>query len=119
MVFGGHTRPWLGRERLQPHGPPQPLASLVVDRQAEPAHLGRQPRPPVNGRLGVRLVNEPHQLAVERGCRPWRVLEGRAMPPAQLTLPTHAAGQRAHVDHRPFGLNRRGQRLCSATLSPS
>jgi hypothetical protein len=34
MGVGGRTRPWLGRDRLQPHGPHEPLDSCVVDRRA-------------------------------------------------------------------------------------
>ena len=36
----------------------------MVDLQAESLHLGGQPQPAVKGRLGVWLVNEPHQPQV-------------------------------------------------------
>jgi hypothetical protein len=78
--------------------------------------MGRHPRPPVNGRPGVRLVNAPHQLEVARGGRHWRVIEGRAMQPDQLTWPADTEGQSAHVDHRPFGLNRIGQLFFSIVV---
>jgi len=94
VVFGGRTGPWRGRHRLQPHGPHQPRPPLVVNRQAQPSHMGRHPRPPVKGRPGVRLVNAPPQLEVARGCRRWGVIAWRAVQPDPRPVPAEAAGPR-------------------------
>jgi hypothetical protein len=84
---------------------PQPLAPVLVDRQAEPADMGWHPRPAGNGRLGVWRVKEPPPPSIARRFhRQWVIARG-TVHPAQLTLTTEAAGASAQVAHRAFGLN--------------
>ena len=77
----------------------------MVDRQAESSPMGGHPRPAVKGRLGVWLVNEPHQPQVTLGCRRGRVIERGTVQPEQLTWTADADVGKVQVDHHSFGLN--------------
>ena len=72
---------------------------------AQPMQMSRHPWPPVEGRLRVLLINETHQLQVERGLAGRVVIERRSIESDQITLPTNADGCMGGVDHHAFDLN--------------
>src|SRR5262245_23715954 len=72
----------------------------------------------VQGRLGVRLVQQTHQREVEGGGRGRRVIAGGAVQPAQRTWSAEADGERPRVEHRPLSFQRSGPLVFSATPVP-
>jgi len=77
----------------------------VIDLIAQPLQLSRHPGPSVEGRFSVLLINDTHQLQVERRLAGRLIVERGAIQSNEITLPTNADGGIRGFDHYAFDLN--------------
>src|ERR1019366_8396421 len=113
------------------HQPPHPHPAHAIAPPAKmPGHLARA----VPGRLQERLVDQPHQLQVQRGLARRLVVEGRSAGRHQRALPPNRQPRMVRLDHlsppvhaqRPKALDKKSRSTtswpilaCSLSISPS
>lgn len=77
----------------------------MIDLIAQPVQLSCHPGPPVEGRLRVLLINDTHQLQVERRLAGWLIVERGTIQSNEITLPTNADLCMRGFNYYAFDLN--------------
>ena len=118
LVGPGGARSWING--LEAHLVHQAGDALVIDLEIMlVVQPGRHLAVTVEWRLGVFLVNQPHQLQVEQRFTGRLPIVRRPVEADQLALAANTQHRMVCVNHRPFGLSRTGQLFFSATQVPS
>jgi hypothetical protein len=77
----------------------------MVDYVALAAQMGSHSRPAIKRRFQVLLVDETHQLQVERALACWLIIVRRARQADQLALPSETDFIMTWLNKRPLSLN--------------
>ncbi len=95
-----HTQAWLGIDGFHAHQTQQAAHPLLVDRMALLPQPGRHARHPVEGRLGVLLVQEPHEPQILRALARGLGVPTRPGDAQQGTLPRDAHLRMGRLNQR-------------------
>ena len=108
-----------GVDGLNAHQRHQPSDSFAFDDVAKSTQMRGHLGPAIEGCAQELLVNQAHQLQVQRRLGSRLIVEGGPIKPQQVALPSYTQSRMLVLNHAPSLTDRSGQLFFSTTQVPS
>ena len=119
VPFARRTAASPGVDGLNAHQTHQTSDSFAIDGVAQSTQMRGHLGPAIEGRMQELLVNQAHQMQVQRRLGSRLIVEGGPIKSQQLALPADTQSRMLVLNHAPSLTDRSGQLFFSTTQVPS